>query len=95
MNIQRSEQRLINSFIKIFGKPENTIVCFGDYEQKKHRKYKEPTKGKGFRDLFRKNGFKIYSVDEFITSCKCSNCEEGELNLDNVEIQGQVGKTQS
>ncbi len=78
LNIQRSEQRLINRFIKIFGKPESTIVCFGDFEQKKHRKYKEPTKGKGFRDLFRKSGFKTYLVDEFRTSCKCSECEGGE-----------------
>ncbi len=78
LNIQRSEQRLINSFTKIFGKPENTIVCFGDFEQKKHRKYKEPTKGKGFRDLFKRNGFKTYLVDEFRTSCKCSNCEGGD-----------------
>jgi len=28
--------------------------------------------------LFRKNGFQVYLVDEFRTSCKCSNCEGGE-----------------
>lgn len=28
--------------------------------------------------MFRKNGFKIYLVDEFRTSCRCSNCEGGE-----------------
>jgi len=78
LNRQRSEQRLINRFTEIFGNPEETIVCFGDYEQRKHRKYKEPTKGKGFRDLFRRNGFKTYLVDEFRTSCKCSNCEGGD-----------------
>ena len=49
-------------------------------EQKKHMKYKEPTKGKGLRNIFRKNGYKLYLVDEFRTSCRCSKCEEGECN---------------
>lgn len=53
------------------------VVCFGDFEQKKHMKYKEPIKGKGMRTLFRRNGFKTYLVDEFRTSCKCSSCEGG------------------
>ena len=77
MNRLRSEQRMINNFKKIFGKPEDVIVCFGDYEQRKHMKFKEPTKGKGFRTLFRKNGFQTFLVDEFRTSCKCSKCEGG------------------
>ena len=42
--------------------------------QRKHRKFKEPVKGKGFRTLFRKNGYDLYLVDEFRTSCKCSYC---------------------
>ena len=29
------------------------------------------------RTLFRKNNYKVYLVDEFRTSCKCSNCEGG------------------
>ena len=41
-------------------------------------KYLEPTKGKGFRDLFRKYGYDVYLVDEFRTSCRCSKCEGGE-----------------
>jgi transposase len=66
---------MINRFNKIFGSPENTIICIGDFEQRKHRKFKEPIKGKGFRTLFRRNGYKTYLVDEFRTSCKCSHCE--------------------
>jgi hypothetical protein len=73
----KSEQNLINNFKKIFGSPNNTIICFGDYEQRKHMKFKEPVKGRGFRTLFRKNGFETYLVDEFRTSCKCSKCEGG------------------
>ncbi len=76
-NRLKSEQKLLNQFKKIFGKPEETIVCFGDYEQRKHMKYKEATKGKGMRTLFKKNGYKTYLVDEFRTSCKCSKCKGG------------------
>ena len=30
--------------------------------------------------MFRKSGFHVYLVDEFRTSCKCSNCEGGECS---------------
>ena len=46
-------------------------------EQKKQMKFKEATKGKGMRTLFRKAGFQTYLVDEFRTSCMCSKCEIG------------------
>lgn len=75
INRLRSEQMMINNFIEKFGQPEETIICFGDWDQKKQMKYKEPTKGKGFRNLFRQNGFDVYLVDEFRTSCRCSVCE--------------------
>ncbi len=77
-NRQKNEYKMINNFKKIFGNPEDTIVCIGDYEQRKHMKYKEATKGKGIRTFFRKNGYKVFLVDEFRTSCKCSKCEGGE-----------------
>ena len=38
---------------------------------------KEPIKGREIRKLFRQNGYKLYLVDEFRTSCKCSKCEGG------------------
>jgi transposase len=75
MNRKKNEQKLINNFKKIFGKPEETIVIFGDWEQKQHMKYKEPIKGKGMRILFRQNNYKTYLVDEFRTSCMCSICK--------------------
>ena len=80
MNRLKNEQKMINNFKKKFGNEKEVIVCVGDYEQRKHMKYKEPIKGKGMRSLFRKNGFEIYLVDEFRTSCKCSKCEGGECN---------------
>jgi hypothetical protein len=76
-NTKRSEQRMLNNFKRIFGNENDVIVCFGDYEQKQQMKYKEATKGKGMRTLFRKAGFQTYLVDEFRTSCMCSKCEIG------------------
>jgi transposase len=76
INRKKNEQKMINNFKKIFGKPEDVIICAGDFEQKQHMKYKEPVKGKGIRKIFRDNGYKLYLVDEFRTSCMCSICKE-------------------
>ena len=75
MNRKRSEHKMINRFKEIFGAPTETIIGFGDWEQKKQMKYKEATKGIGMRNLFRKAGYQVYLVDEFRTSCRCSNCK--------------------
>ena len=77
INVKRNEQKMINNFKKTFGKPEEVVICIGDWEQKKQMKFKEPTIGKGMRTLFRKNNYKVFLVDEFRTSCKCSNCDGG------------------
>ena len=74
MRRQITEARLLKRFQKLFGGPVETIIAIGDFEQRKHRKYKEPIKGKGFRTLFRKAGYGVYLVDEFRTSCRCSAC---------------------
>jgi transposase len=74
MRRQITEARLLSRFKKLFGEPEKTIIAIGDFEQRKHRKFKEPIKGKGFRTLFRKAGYGVYLVDEFRTSCRCSAC---------------------
>lgn len=78
LNTKKSEQRMLKSFQKKFGTPDNVIIAFGDWEQRQQMKYKEPTKGKGMRSLFRKCGYKTYLVDEFRSSCKCSQCNGGE-----------------
>jgi len=76
-NTKKSKQKMLNNFKRIFGNEKDVVVCFGDYEQKKHMKFKEATKGKGMRTLFRKAGFQTFLVDEFRTSCRCSKCEIG------------------
>ena len=74
MRRQITEARMLRRFEKLFGNSDGTVVCFGDFEQRHHRKFNEPIKGKGFRTLFRKAGYDVYLVDEFRTSCRCSAC---------------------
>jgi transposase len=74
INKKKTEQKMMNRFMRMFGTPEEVVIGFGDFEQAQHRKYKEPVKGKGFRTLFRKAGYQVYLVDEFRTSCRCSHC---------------------
>jgi len=78
INRLKNEQKLMNKFEKVFGDKNDVVVCFGDFEQRKHMKCKEPIKGKGMRTLFRKSGYETYLVDEFRTSCKCCNCNGGD-----------------
>ena len=77
INIKRSEQQMISNFRKMYGNPDEVVICIGDWEEKKQMKFKEPTLGIGIRKLFRKNNYKVYLVDEFRTSCKCSKCDGG------------------
>ena len=74
INRKRTEQRMINRFQSIYGSPEEVVLFFGDYEQFKHRKYREPVIGKGLRTIFRKAGYTVILVDEFRTSCTCFAC---------------------
>jgi len=75
INKKKHEQKMINNFKKIFGKPDEIVITIGDWEQKKQMKYKEATKGVRMRKLFRQNNYKVYLVDEFRTSCMCSICK--------------------
>jgi AraC-like DNA-binding protein len=77
INIKRNEQQMISNFMKMYGNPNEVVICIGDWEQRQQMKYKEPTLGIGMRSLLRKNKYKVFLVDEFRTSCKCSNCNGG------------------
>jgi len=80
-NTKRSKQCMIKNCREIFGDSNNAVIGIGDREQKKHRKFKEYIKGNVFRMFFQNYGFKIYLIDEFRISCKCSHCpnEAGEF----------------
>jgi hypothetical protein len=77
INIKRNEQQMISNFRKMYGNPDEVVICIGDWEQRQQMKYKEPTLGIGMRSLLRKNKYFVFLVDEFRSSCKCSNCNGG------------------
>ena len=88
INRQKSEARFINRFKELFGSSDNVVIGIGDYEQHQHRKYKEPIKGKGFRKMFHRAGYKhTYLVDEHKTSCKCHGCKD--IIEDNYVVGGE------
>jgi len=70
INKQKSEQKMINNFRKEFGNQKETIVCVGNWSENSPKKYNEPTKGKSIRKLFKRNGYRIYLINEYNTSKK-------------------------
>jgi hypothetical protein len=89
-NTRNSENKMIYNFKETYG--NKTIVCFGDWEQSTHRKFKEPVKGKGFRTLLRRFGIATYLVDEFRTSLQCNNCKKEEGKMEKFLYRSYVQK---
>ena len=75
-NRNRSESRLLEELEAKFGAPKDVVIGFGDWEQLQHRKFKEPVKGKGFRQTLRRGGYRVFLVDEHRTSLQCSLCQQ-------------------
>jgi len=75
-NRYRSESRLLEQLEAKFGAPKDVVIGIGDWEQWQHRKFKEPVKGKGFRQTLRRGGYRVFLVDEHRTSLQCSLCQE-------------------
>ena len=72
---QKLDSELINEVRKKFGPPATTVVFMGDWSESTHRRFHEPVKGKGFRQLFRKAGYQVLLVKEHKTSKMCSECQ--------------------
>lgn len=82
MNSNRSRDQFLNRFQALYGTPENTVLCVGDWEQRPGISFgKAPSMGIGIRNWFRKRGYPVYLVDECRTSLTCSACHfENEYN---------------
>ena len=81
INRQKADADMVNRFKNKFGDSENNVILIGDYEQRKQMKYKEPSKGKSIRKLFRDQRYKVYLVDEFRTSCRLYESGEELINV--------------
>ena len=81
INTKRSEDIMVNKFKRKFGNPSDVVIGFGDYSNS-HMKGCPPVKGKGMRNQFRRHGFPVFLVNEFRTSCMCSNgCGGGSVKM--------------
>ncbi|KAL0220638.1 hypothetical protein RCL1_000492 [Eukaryota sp. TZLM3-RCL] len=88
----RAEDRMLNLFKATYGSPETSFIAIGDWEQRKHARFKPPTMGKGIRKLFRKAGYKVYLIDEYNTSKCCHHCVQ---NNDKQGINSSVTLTRN
>lgn len=77
-NSTRSEDMMLNNFQKKYGKPDDVIIIFGDYDKKETNKFSQPALMKRIRKLMRKRGYTIYMINEYKTSKICSKCHKGE-----------------
>ena len=66
--------RMVSKFRKTYGSPDKVLVCIGDWCQRKQMKHLDPTIGIGLRDVFRRHGYKVLLVDEYLTSKTCCAC---------------------
>jgi hypothetical protein len=75
---RRSELKFTNKVKETFG--EDSTILIGDYSVAS-MKYQSPRKGVGFRNMFKKAGFHVFLVNEFLTSSICPICELGKAKL--------------
>ena len=67
---------MLNKFQEIFGAPENTVIGYGHWAENcysHNMKRNAPTKGIRIRKLLERRVYKVLLVNEFRTSCMCSN----------------------
>ncbi|KAI9362610.1 hypothetical protein BD770DRAFT_359362 [Pilaira anomala] len=72
INKIQSTKRLSKNIRKKLGK--DCILILGNWSASRTR-FHEPIKGNGLRNSLRKEGFKVYLLDEFKTSSICPSCE--------------------
>ena len=64
----RSESQMLARMRATFGPPAGVVIGIGDWGQHEQRAFMEPHKGKGFRDVLRRGGYRVLLVDAFRTS---------------------------
>ncbi|KAI9269577.1 hypothetical protein EDC94DRAFT_639311 [Helicostylum pulchrum] len=74
INMKQSEQRLAKRLRQKFG--QDSVIIIGNWTVE-NVNYREPTKGVGIRNMLRKEGFKVYLLNEFETSSLCPSCKDG------------------
>ncbi|KAL0216062.1 hypothetical protein P9112_008246 [Eukaryota sp. TZLM1-RC] len=75
---QKTESWLLNSLVQQFGNPKDTLILMGDYGKKgsKNLKHQRATRGIGWIQFLKRNGFEVSMINEAFTSAKCPVCFE-------------------
>ena len=77
-NISKKKRRnenskFLNNIEKKFGKREDILLCYGNWNEKQQMKHIAPTKGIGLRRIINKR-FDIAIINEYKTSALCNVC---------------------
>lgn len=68
----KNDAQLVRKLKNKFG--SNSTLILGNWSAP-NVKYQEPTRSKGLIATLKKNGFKLYLIDEYKTSSFCPECE--------------------
>jgi len=75
INTQRSESRMIRNFSEKIGNKKDTVVIIGDNGVRDVVvKGLESTISKKIIEIFQRNGYEVYIIDEYNTSALCNGC---------------------
>ncbi len=75
-NMQKSEAKMVKNFKTIYGNENEVTIIYGDYDNKgKNIKGKMPIAVKRLIKALKKEGYKIFLINEYNTSKKCHKCE--------------------
>uniref|UniRef100_A0A6C0CAZ4 Cas12f1-like TNB domain-containing protein n=1 Tax=viral metagenome TaxID=1070528 RepID=A0A6C0CAZ4_9ZZZZ len=85
-NTRKSESKMIKAFEEKMGKPEETIIVFGDYDKVNTMKGSEPHISKRLKKVFVNNNYKLFLINEHNTSKLCNRCS---CVTENVKIESK------
>jgi hypothetical protein len=74
---QKRDEHFIKKFRSTFPTPDKAVIIWGDaFKQEKNYRGHLPTdSAEYFKKLLLRGGYKIFEVDEYMTSKKCHACE--------------------
>jgi hypothetical protein len=73
INRRRSEDQFLNRIERVYGRPEDIVICYGNWSETQQMKHLMPSQGIGLRRIVSKR-FETILVDEYRTSKLCNQC---------------------
>jgi len=91
INNQKADRKMLKAFKEKMGGPQESVILIGDFDRTEcYVKGQPPTKGISIRRLLRKEGYKVYLVNEYNTTHKLydPDCELDDDGRDLVSFRG-------